>query len=108
MSFRRTPGPIHSVVVVRKVSATRGNNSPDHNHGGYGSRRSPGRREELKLLPRRRLALALALALALPILFVGAVAAVGAAGDGAEYAVMAGIVAGDAADRGAFQAAFGG
>jgi hypothetical protein len=34
------------------------------------------------------------------------VAAVGAAGDGAEYAVMAGIVARDAADCGAFQAAF--
>ena len=50
------------------------------------------------------------LALALPLagLFVGAVAAVGAAGDGAEHAVMAGIVAGDAADHGAFQAAFGG
>ncbi len=57
----------------------------------------------LQLLPRGRLALALALA----VLFVGAVAAVGAAGDGAEHAVMAGIMAGDAADRGAFQAAFG-
>ena len=57
----------------------------------------------LQLLPHRRLALALPLAL----LFVGAVAAVGAAGDGAEYAMMAGIMAGDAADHGAFQAAFG-
>src|SRR3954452_17075535 len=58
------------------------------------------------LLPRRQLALALGLTLRLAVLLVGAVAAVGAAGDGAEHAVMAGIMAGDAADRGAFQAAF--
>ena len=48
----------------------------------------------------------LALLLALPILFVGAVAAVEAAGGGAEHAMVAGIMAGDAADHGAFQAAF--
>src|SRR3954452_19183695 len=59
------------------------------------------------LLPRRQLALALGLTLRLAVLLVGAVAAVGAAGDGAEHAVMAGIMAGDAADHGAFQAAFG-
>src|SRR4051794_35747180 len=58
----------------------------------------------LQLLPGGRPALGLTLAL--PILFVGAVAAVGAAGDGAEHAVMAGIMAGDTAGRGAFQAAF--
>src|SRR3954447_13022606 len=65
--------------------------------------RVAGGREGLQLLPRGRLTLALPLAL----LFVGAVAAVGAAGDGAEHAVMAGVMAGDAADRGAFQASFG-
>src|SRR5229473_647532 len=54
------------------------------------------------LLPRRRRP---ALALLL-FLLLGAVAAVEAAGGGAEHAVMAGIVTGDAADRGAFQAAF--
>jgi hypothetical protein len=42
----------------------------------------------------------------LPVLLVGAVAAVGATGDGAEHAMMAGIVTGDTADHGAFQAAF--
>src|SRR4051794_37456206 len=56
------------------------------------------------LLPRRQLALALRLA----VLLVGAVAAVGAAGHGAEHAVMARIMAGDAADHGALQAALGG
>src|SRR6266404_2343885 len=55
------------------------------------------------LLPGRR---RLALALLLLFLLLGAVAAVQAAGGGAEHAVMAGIVTGDAADRGAFQAAF--
>ncbi len=30
-SSRRTPGPIPSVVVMRKVSATCGSNSPNHN-----------------------------------------------------------------------------
>jgi hypothetical protein len=34
------------------------------------------------------------------------VATVGAAGDGAEYAVMAGRMTGDAADHGALQATF--
>jgi hypothetical protein len=43
----------------------------------------------------------------LPRLLLGAVAAVEATGGGAERAVMAGIVAGDPADYGAFQAAFG-
>src|SRR3984893_4901058 len=54
------------------------------------------------LLPGGRRALALP-----PLLLVGAVAAVGAAGDSAKHAVMAGIVTGDTADHGAFQAAFG-
>src|SRR5205085_2841968 len=31
-SSRRTPGPIPSVVVMRKMRATCGNNSPNHNH----------------------------------------------------------------------------
>ena len=57
------------------------------------------------LLPGRRPGLALLVLL--PVLFVGAVAAVGAAGDGAEHAVVAGIVTGDAADHGALQAALG-
>src|SRR5216684_3440410 len=52
------------------------------------------------LLPGARLALLLAL------LHFRAVAAVGASGESADRAVMSGIVAGDAADHGAFQAAF--
>src|SRR3954452_20747761 len=64
------------------------------------------RKQSLQLLlPRRRQALGL-LTILLAILLVGAVTAVGAAGDGAEHAVMAGIVTGDAADHGALQAAF--
>ena len=47
------------------------------------------------------------LLLSLTILFVRAVAAIGAAGDGADDAVMSGIVTGDAANHGAFQAALG-
>ncbi len=43
----------------------------------------------------------------LPRLLVGAVAAVEAAGGGAEPAVMSGKVPGDAADRGALEAAPG-
>src|SRR6185312_15118270 len=59
---------------------------------------------------RRALHLALrvariALRLLLAILLVGAVAAVEAAGGGAEHAVMAGVMAGDAADHGALEAA---
>src|SRR5882724_11113058 len=54
------------------------------------------------LLSRRRLGLA-----RLAVLFVGAVAAIGAAGDGAEHAVVSGIVTGDAADHGALQTALG-
>ena len=50
---------------------------------------------------------ALALLLLLPLLLVGAMAAVEASGGGAEHAVMAGKVTGDAADHGAFQAALG-
>src|SRR6266849_3226365 len=38
-------------------------------------------------------------------LLLGAIAAVGASGESADRAVMSGIVAGDAADHGAFQAA---
>jgi hypothetical protein len=49
----------------------------------------------------------LGLLLLLPGLFLGAMAAVGAAGDGADHAVMAGIVTGDAADHGALDAALG-
>jgi hypothetical protein len=61
------------------------------------------RNDELQLLlPGRRGRLALLL----PLLFLGAVAAVEATGGGAEHAVMSGIVTGDAADHGAFQAAF--
>src|SRR5260370_14487187 len=56
------------------------------------------------LVPGRR---RLALALLLLALLLGAVAAVEAAGGGAEHAVMAGIMTGDAADCGAFQAALG-
>src|ERR1700754_3569618 len=37
-SSRRTPGPIPSVIVMRKISAACGNNSSSNNHGGYGSR----------------------------------------------------------------------
>jgi hypothetical protein len=60
------------------------------------------------LLPGRRTALALVLVIALAtILLVGVVAAVEAAGGGAEYAVMTGIVAGDTADHGALEAALG-
>ena len=43
----------------------------------------------------------------LPRLLLGVVAAVGAAGDGAEHAMMAGIVTGNAAHRRALQAALG-
>ena len=53
------------------------------------------------LLPGGRLALLLAL------LLLGAMAAVGASGESADHAMMSGNVTGDAADRGAFQAAFG-
>src|SRR6266849_10124366 len=52
------------------------------------------------LLPGGRLPLRLAR------LLLGAMAAVGASGERADRAVMSGIVAGDAADHGAFQAAF--
>jgi hypothetical protein len=52
------------------------------------------------LLPGRRPGLARLIVLA--ILFVGAVAAIGAAGDGAEHAVVSGIMTGDAADHGGF------
>jgi hypothetical protein len=62
----------------------------------------PGERSHL-LLPGRRLALTLLL----PRLLLGAMAAVEASGGSAKHAVMAGIVTGDAADHGAFQAAFG-
>ena len=54
-------------------------------------------------LPDRNLRLLILLLLPL----IGVVAAVEAAGRGAEQAVMAGIVTGDAADRRAFQAALG-
>ena len=64
--------------------------------------RNDGRASHL-LLPGRRLALALLQ----PLLLLGAVAAVEAAGGGTEHAVMAGIVTGNAADHGAFQAALG-
>jgi type IV secretory pathway TrbL component len=49
----------------------------------------------------------LALLLLLLLLLVGVVAAVETAGGGAEHAVMTGIVAGDAADDGALDAALG-
>jgi hypothetical protein len=51
--------------------------------------------------------LALTLALLPLVLLVGAVTAIEAAGRGAEYAVMTGIVTGDAADHGALDAALG-
>ena len=54
------------------------------------------------LLTRGRSALGL-----LAVLLFRAMAAVETAGRGAEHAVVAGIVTGDAADHGAFQAAFG-
>jgi hypothetical protein len=61
------------------------------------------------LLASRRAALALALliALALAVLLVRVVAAVKTASGGAEHAMMAGIMAGDAADHGALDAALG-
>jgi hypothetical protein len=52
-------------------------------------------------------ALLLLLPLLLPLLLVGAMAAVEASGGGTEHAVMSRVMAGDAADRGAFQAALG-
>src|SRR5258708_40208671 len=58
------------------------------------------------LLPGR--CLGLARLVVLVILFVGTVAAVGATGDGAEHAVVSGIMTGNAADHGALQAALGG
>jgi len=54
------------------------------------------------LLPGRCLALLL-----LKLLLPGVAAAVDAAGDGAEHAVMAGIVTGDAADHRTLDAALG-
>jgi hypothetical protein len=45
--------------------------------------------------------------LPLPFLLLGVAAAIEAAGSGAEDAVMTGVVAGDAADDGALDAAFG-
>src|SRR5258707_1069562 len=45
--------------------------------------------------------------LLLALLFIGAMAAIGATGDGAEHAVMSGIMTGDAADRGAPEATLG-
>src|SRR6266446_5568244 len=59
----------------------------------------PARGSDLPL-PGRRLALRPAR------LLLGAMAAISAAGERADGAVMSGIVAGDAADHGAFQAAF--
>jgi hypothetical protein len=62
------------------------------------------------LLPGGRLsapALLWLLPLLLPLLFVGAMAADEASGGGAEHAVMSRVMAGEAADRGAFQAALG-
>ena len=67
-----------------------------------GTSRTKARALQL-LLPGRRLTLLLLLQLLLP----GMAAAVDAAGDGAEDAVVAGIVTGDAADRRALQAALG-
>src|SRR5580692_3486347 len=82
---------------------------------GYGSLRAQGRHlstltflapteqtASQLLLPGRRLLL-----LFQPLLLPGVTAAVDAAGDRAEHAVMDGIVPGDAADRGALQAALG-
>ena len=46
------------------------------------------------------------LPLRLARLLLGAMAAIGASGERADRAVMSGIMAGDAADHGAFQAAF--
>jgi hypothetical protein len=59
------------------------------------------------LLPGRRTALALLIALALAVLLVGVVAAVEAAGGGAEHTMVTGVMAGDAADHGALEAALG-
>jgi len=62
------------------------------------------------LLPGGRLAapaLLLLLPLLLPFLLVGVMAAVEASGGGAEHAMMSGVMAGDAADSGALQAALG-
>ena len=56
---------------------------------------------------RLRLARRTLLLLPLQLLLLRVAAAVDAAGDGAEHAVMAGIVTGDAADRRALQAALG-
>src|SRR5260370_2923036 len=65
-------------------------------------RRCPGMTKASHLLlPGGRLALLQ------PLLLFRAVAAVEAAGGGAEHAVMARIVTGDAADHGTFQAALG-
>src|SRR6185369_17143377 len=63
----------------------------------------PGTTELQLLLPRGPSGLLLSLT----VLFVGAVPAIGAAGDGADDAVMSGIVTGDAANHGAFQATLG-
>src|SRR5277367_120395 len=61
----------------------------------------------LQLVVRVDRRVAVGLVLLLARLLVGAMAAVGAAGNGAEHAVMAGIMPGNAADRGALQAALG-
>ena len=51
--------------------------------------------------------LAVILTLLLALLLLGAMTSIKATGSCAEYAVMAGIVTGDAADRGALQATLG-
>jgi hypothetical protein len=51
--------------------------------------------------------LRLPLSVLLALLLIGAMAAIGASGNGPEHAMMTGIVTGDAADHGTLQAALG-
>src|ERR1700761_1764315 len=95
------------VIAVLHHSRTENAENGGDVPNGAGSSRAGG---SVLYLPLRILLRGGPLALLLLLLarlLLGAMAAIGAAGDGAEHAVMAGIVTGDAADRGALQAALG-
>jgi hypothetical protein len=65
------------------------------------------RKQLIEVIRLSHSSLAVILALLLALLLLGAMAAIETAGGCAEHAVMASVVTGDAADRGALQAALG-
>jgi hypothetical protein len=91
------------------VPAFAGTTSRDYfaSHPRLSDIRPLARRSDIRSLALLLLLLLLLLLPLLQLLLPGVAAAVDASGDGAEHAVMAGIVTGDAADRCALQAALG-